>query len=197
MDDLSTARPGPDGLLRCPWSIEGAELDRHYHDTEWGHAVTDEQGLYERLMLEANQSGLSWSLILRRRPGMREAYAGFDPDAVARFGDADVARLLADARVIRNRRKVEAAITNARAVVALREHGGLPDLLWSFQPEAGPAPRTVGEVPSTTPESIACAKALKKAGFVFVGPTTCHAMMEAVGMVNDHLADCAFRKRVS
>jgi DNA-3-methyladenine glycosylase I len=198
---VSDAVAGPDGLLRCPWALSTADYV-DYHDTEWGRPVHGEQALYERLCLEAFQSGLSWITILRRREGFRRAFSGFDPAVVARFGDADVARLLADEGIIRNRAKVLAAIANARAVLDL--DGGLDALIWSFAPEAaevpaGPAgsgrprPRLLAEVPAVTPESTALAKELKRRGLRFVGPTTAYALMQACGLVDDHLADCHVR----
>ncbi len=165
-------------------------MDRDYHDTEWGLRVHGEAAHLERLTLEAFQSGLSWRTILLKREAFRDAFAGFDADAVAAFGDADVERLMADERIVRNRRKVEAAITNARATVALREEGGLEELIWSMRPEPRPAPVTPDDVPASTAESIALAKALKKAGFAHVGPTTMYALMQAIGVVDDHLAAC-------
>lgn len=177
---------GSDGLARPPWA-EASDLMRTYYDTEWGMPVHDEAGLYERLVLEAFQSGLSWSTILARRENFRRAFADFDPDKVAAFTDEDVARLKEDASIIRNERKIRAAITNARATVALRDDGGLPDFLWSFQPAETPAPRTIDEVPTTSEESVALAKALKARGFTFVGPTTMYALMSAIGMVDLHL----------
>lgn len=177
---------GEDGLARPAWA-SADELLREYYDTEWGMPVRDEHGVFERLTLEAFQSGLSWSLILRKRPAFRKAFAGFDPDEVAGFGDADVERLLADASIVRNRLKISAAVRNARATVALREDGGLADLVWSFQPRETPAPRTSAEVPSESPESIALAKELKRRGFSFVGKTTMFALMEAIGVVDTHL----------
>jgi DNA-3-methyladenine glycosylase I len=165
-----------------------------YHDEEWGRPVTDERGLFERLCLEAFQSGLSWSTILAKRAAFRAAFAGFDPDAVAAFGEADVERLLADAGIVRNRAKIEAAIANARAVVALRETAQpFAELVWSFAPSPGRAPRA-GEIPAVTAESTALAKALRAAGFRFVGPTTAYAAMQACGLVNDHVAGCPARK---
>lgn len=177
---------GADGLARPPWA-EASDLLRDYYDNEWGMPVRDEHGLYERVTLEAFQSGLSWATVLRKRPAFREAFADFDPETVTEFDEADVDRLLADARIIRNRRKILAAITNARATVALRDKGGLAEFIWSFQPEETPEPRTMSEVPTTSPESVALAKALKREGFVFVGPTTMFALMESVGIVDTHL----------
>jgi DNA-3-methyladenine glycosylase I len=179
---------GDDGLARPAWAATDPLL-RDYYDTEWGMPVRDEQGLFERLTLEAFQSGLSWVTILRKRPAFRAAFDGFDPDAVARYDDRDVARLMGDAGIVRNLRKIEATITNARATVALRDEGGLVDLVWSFRPERTPAPSSYTEVPTTSPESQALAKALRGKGFVFVGPTTMFALMEAVGIVDTHLVD--------
>ena len=179
---------GDDGLARPSWAATDPLL-REYYDTEWGMPVRDERGLFERLSLEAFQSGLSWATILRKRPAFREAFDGFDPDVVAEYDGGDVARLMADARIVRNLRKIEATITNARATRALRDEGGLVDLVWSFQPERTPAPSSYAEVPSTSPESKALAKALRGKGFVFVGPTTMFALMEAVGIVDTHLVD--------
>jgi DNA-3-methyladenine glycosylase I len=180
--------------LRC----FGADdpLYRAYHDEEWGRPVLDERGLYERISLEAFQSGLAWITILRKRDNFRAAFAGFDPEAVARFGSDDVARLMADVGIVRNRLKVEATIANARAVLGLRDAGtSLDELVWSFRPDvARPAPSGWGDVPALTPESTALAKALKRHGFRFVGPTTAYAGMQACGLVNDHLADCVSRK---
>ena len=178
---------GPDGLTRCPWGLGTADYTA-YHDDEWGRVVHGDVALFERLCLEAFQSGLSWLTILRKRPAFRAAFAGFDPQRVARFGAADVARLLADAGIVRNRAKIEAAIVNAGAVRDLG--GGLDDLLWSFAPARRRAPRSSGDVPATSPESTAMAKELKRRGFRFVGPTTAYALMQAAGMVDDHLADC-------
>jgi DNA-3-methyladenine glycosylase I len=161
-----------------------------YHDHEWGVAVHGESRLYERLTLEAFQSGLSWLTILRKREGFRAAFAGFDAGTVAAFGEADFERLMADTSIVRNRAKIRAAVTNAQAVVRLREYGGLDELLWSFAPAGHVQPHTPADVPSTTAESIELAKALKRNGFVFVGPTTAYAGMQACGLVNDHLAGC-------
>ncbi|WP_278249429.1 DNA-3-methyladenine glycosylase I [Aeromicrobium sp. IC_218] len=184
------AEPGPDGELRCPWG--NAPDMTAYHDTEWGRPVRDDRGLFERVSLEAFQSGLSWAVILRKREGFRAAFAGFDPAVVAGFGEDDRARLLGDAGIVRNRAKIDATIANARAYLALDEPFG--ELLWSFAPDVHPAPRTLADVPAVTPESTALAKALKKRGFRFVGPTTAYALMQATGMVDDHLADCVVRQ---
>lgn len=177
---------GDDGLARPAWAASDPLL-REYYDTEWGMPVRDERGVFERLSLEAFQSGLSWATILRKRPAFREAFDGFSPDLVAGYGETDVARLLADARIIRNRAKILATIQNAGATLRLRESGGLADLVWSFQPAGTPRPRTTGEVPTQSAESVALAKALKGAGFAFVGPTTMFALMEAIGIVDTHL----------
>lgn len=177
---------GDDGLARPVWAASDAML-REYYDTEWGMPVRDERGVFERLSLEAFQSGLSWRTILAKRPAFRAAFADFDPDVVATFGDDDVERLMADAGIVRNRAKIRATITNATATIALRDDGGLADLVWSFRPEVTPAPRTIAEVPTTSDESVALSKALRKRGFVFVGPTTMHALMEALGIVDTHL----------
>jgi DNA-3-methyladenine glycosylase I len=177
---------GEDGLARPVWASVDPLL-REYYDTEWGMPVRDERGLFERISLEAFQSGLSWATILRKRPAFRAAFDDFDPDAVAGYGEADVARLMADAGIVRNRRKIEATITNAQATVGVRDEGGLVDLVWSFQPSQTPAPKTYADVPTTSPESVALAKALRRRGFTFVGPTTMYALMEAIGMVDTHL----------
>ena len=177
---------GDDGLARPTWAATDP-LMREYYDTEWGMPVRDERGLFERLSLEAFQSGLSWATILRKRPAFRVAFDDFDPDRVAAYDEGDVARLMGDAGIVRNRRKIEATITNARATRALREEGGLVELVWSFRPASTPAPETYADVPSTSPESVALAKALRGKGFGFVGPTTMFALMEAVGIVDTHL----------
>lgn len=177
-----------DGLRRPPWAARDPLL-REYYDTEWGMPVHDEAGLYERLVLEGFQSGLSWVTILRKRPAFREAFAGFSPDAVAAYDQDDVARLMADERIVRNGRKIDAAITNARATVELRSDGGLSELIWSFRPESTPEPQVMEEVPSRSPESEALARELKRRGFSFVGPVTIFALMEAVGVVDTHLMD--------
>ena len=165
-----------------------------YHDEEWGRPVTDERGVFEVLCLEGFQSGLSWLTILRKREAFRRAFADFDPDAVAAFDERDVERLLADAGIVRHRGKIEAAIANARATVALRDAGTpLHELFWSYRPDPPPPPPKRGGWVATTPESTALSKRLKKAGFRFVGPTTVYAAMQECGVVNDHLADCPAR----
>lgn len=183
---MSGAVVGDDGLARPPWAATDALL-REYYDTEWGLPVTDERGLYERITLEAFQAGLSWATILRKRPAFRAAFDGFEPEAVAAYDDADRARLVADAGIVRNRAKIDAAITNAGATVALRESGGLAELVWSSRPATTPAPRTVQDVPTRSPESLALSKTLRRHGFTFVGPTTMFALMEAIGVVDTHL----------
>ena len=177
------------GVARCGWA---ASTDDYvtYHDEEWGVVVHGESRLYERLTLEAFQSGLSWLTILRKREGFRAAFAGFDAETVAAFGEPDFERLMADSSIVRNRLKIRAAITNAQAVVRLRDLGGLDELLWSFAPAVRRRPRTPADVPATSAESIALAKALKRNGFVFVGPTTLYAAMQACGLVDDHLTGC-------
>ncbi len=179
---------GDDGLTRPVWAATDPLL-REYYDAEWGMPVRDERGVFERLSLEAFQSGLSWATILRKRPAFRAAFDGFDPEAVARYDDADVDRLMADAGIVRNRAKVLATITNARATLALREDpdGDLARFVWSFQPADTPRPHTHAEVPTTSPESLALSKALKRKGFAFVGATTMYALMEALGIVDTHL----------
>jgi DNA-3-methyladenine glycosylase I len=177
-----------DGRTRCPWALSTPDYIA-YHDDEWGRPVRGDQALFERISLEAFQSGLSWITVLRKRESFRQAFAGFAPEVVAEYDQDDVDRLLADAGIIRNRQKIEATVANARAVLAL--DGGLTDLLWSFAPSGPrPAPRTLADVPAVTPESTAMAKALRGKGFRFVGPTTAYALMQATGMVDDHLADC-------
>ncbi|WP_197682006.1 DNA-3-methyladenine glycosylase I [Actinopolymorpha singaporensis] len=187
-----TAVTGPDGLVRCAWATSTPDYIA-YHDLEWGRPIRDDRGLFERMTLEAFQSGLSWLTILRKRPAFRSAFADFDIATVAGFDDSDVRRLLADAGIVRNTAKINAAIRNARAAHDL--DGGLAALLWSFAPDPAtrPAPRTPADVPATTPESTAMAKALKRHGFTFVGPTTCYALMQAAGMVDDHLLECVAR----
>jgi DNA-3-methyladenine glycosylase I len=162
-----------------------------YHDEEWGRPVTDERGLLERLCLEGFQSGLSWLTILRKREGFRDAFREFDPERVARFGKRDLDRLLADARIVRHRGKIEAAIANARGTLELRRTGTpLDELVWSHRPTRHRSPRRRADWQSTTPESVALSKSLKRAGFRFVGPTTVYATMQACGIVNDHLVSC-------
>jgi DNA-3-methyladenine glycosylase I len=183
---------GDDGLLRCPWGMSAPDYVA-YHDTEWGRPLHGDDALFERVCLEAFQSGLSWLTILRKRPAFRAAFADFQIGKVAAFDDADEVRLLADAGIVRNKAKIRAAMTNARAAAAL--DGGLDALVWSHAPEPAdlPAPRTIADVPATTPASVALSRALKKVGFVFVGPTTAYALMQACGLVNDHLVDCHAR----
>ncbi|WP_394524858.1 DNA-3-methyladenine glycosylase I [Paenarthrobacter nicotinovorans] len=179
---------GPDGLARPSWAASDP-LMQAYYDHEWGMPVRDEQGMYERISLEAFQAGLSWATILRKREAFREAFLDFHPESVAAFTESDVERLMLDAGIVRNRLKINAAITNAKATIALREEGGLVEFVWSFQPDSTPAPRTLAEIPTTSPESIALSKALRKKGFAFVGPTTMYALMEAVGIIDTHLVD--------
>jgi DNA-3-methyladenine glycosylase I len=179
---------GPDGLARPPWA-GASELLRHYYDTEWGVPVRDERGLFERISLEAFQSGLSWATILAKRPAFRDAFHRFDPDVVAAYDESDVLRLLGDDRIVRNRRKIEATIRNARATVDLRADGGLTTLLWSFQPTRTPTPRAVADIPTKTEDSAVLVRELRRRGFVFVGPTTMFALMEAIGVVDTHLLD--------
>ena len=175
-------------LVRCAWANSAPEYIA-YHDEEWGTPLHGDDALFERLCLEAFQSGLSWITILRKRPAFREAFAGFAIDAVAAFTADDEARLMADAGIVRNRAKIAAAIRNARAAQGLPE--GLSALLWGFAPTAArPRPATTDDVPATSPESVAMARDLKRRGFVFVGPTTAYALMQATGMVDDHVADC-------
>jgi DNA-3-methyladenine glycosylase I len=183
--DLAT---GADGLARCAWGARTPEYVT-YHDTEWGKPVRGDDALYEKITLEAFQSGLSWLTILRKRESFRAAFDKFKIETVATYGDGDVARLLADPGIVRNRAKIDAAIANARA--ALEVEGGLAALLWSFAPPPRPRrPASFAEVPALTPESTAMAKTLKKRGFRFVGPTTAYALMQATGMVDDHVAGC-------
>jgi DNA-3-methyladenine glycosylase I len=190
-DDL---RVGDDGKLRCGWGTSDPPYIE-YHDHEWGRPLRDERAMFELLSLEAFQSGLSWLTILRKRPGFREAFDGFEPDVVAAYGDDDAARLLADERIVRNRAKVEATMANARAVVALHEQGGsLVDLVFSHAPAVDERPpgrfRAFAEMPSVTPASTALAKDLRTRGFRFVGPTVAYSLMQAAGVVDDHLEGC-------
>ncbi len=186
---MTAALPGVDGLARCPWGNSTADYAA-YHDTEWGVELHGESALYERLSLEAFQSGLSWLTILRKREGFRAAFRKFDPKKVAKFGDADVERLMNDVAIVRNRAKIEATIRNARAIADLDTP--LDELLWSFAPDRDGRrrPELTSDVPAITPESKAMAKELKKRGFAFVGPTTAYALMQATGMVDDHLTSC-------
>ncbi|WP_328669838.1 DNA-3-methyladenine glycosylase I [Streptomyces sp. NBC_00322] len=191
------AVPGPDGKLRCPWGLSADEYVT-YHDEEWGRPVHGDDALFERLCLEAFQSGLSWITILRRRDSFRTAFEDFKIASVAEFTDADKERLLADPGIIRNRAKVEATLANAR-VLADWPAGELDTLIWSYAPDAAnrPAPRTIADVPAVTDESTALAKALKKRGLRFIGPTTAYALMQACGLVDDHLGDCVARGAAS
>ena len=186
---------GPDGRPRCWWSL-GTPDYIDYHDSEWGRPLHGESELFERLVLEAFQSGLSWLTILRKRENFRRAFDAFDIEKVAAYDKTDVDRLLSDEGIVRNRKKVEAAIANARAARELPAAGeSLDELIWSFapDPQTRPAPSAREDIPAVTPESTALAKELKRRGFAFVGPTTAYATMQAAGLVNDHLADCAFR----
>lgn len=176
------------GVRRCGWATSAPEYVR-YHDEEWGVPLHGDDALFERVTLEAFQSGLSWITILRKRPAFRAAFAGFSIPAVAAFTDSDVERLMGDAGIVRNRAKVTAAVRNARAALDLAE--GLSALLWSFAPPPGRRrPETLADVPASTPESVALAKELKRRGFSFVGPTTAYALMQATGMVDDHVVTC-------
>ncbi len=180
---------GEDGVARCPWA-GGPGVMRDYHDEEWGKPVSGESAYLERLTLEAFQSGLSWSTILNKREAFREAFAGFDADRIAVYDDSDVARLMDEPRIVRNRMKIDAVATNARATVAMRDEGGLEAFVLSYAPEESPAWRTTDEMAATSEESVALSKALKKRGFVFVGPTTMFALMEAIGIFDPHLVGC-------
>jgi DNA-3-methyladenine glycosylase I len=192
VSDLVT---GDDGQARCWWGASSPEYAA-YHDEEWGRPVRGDDALYERLVLEAFQSGLSWITILRKRENFRAAFDGFAIDKVAEYGDADRRRLMADAGIVRNRAKIDAAIANALAARELREGGeSLTELIWSFAPDSRPAPRSRADIPAVTPESTALAKALKKRGFRFLGPTTAYASMQACGIVNDHIEGCYARMR--
>jgi DNA-3-methyladenine glycosylase I len=185
---------GADGIRRCAWGA-GTPDYVVYHDEEWGRPVVDETRLYEKLCLEGFQSGLSWLTILRKRQNFRSAFAGFDVDRVARFTDKDVQRLLQDEGIVRHRGKIEATIANARATITARDqYGSLAALLWSFEPSGRRrAPREMGDIPATSPESKAASKALLALGYRFVGPTTVYAAMQSLGIVNDHLVGCAAR----
>jgi DNA-3-methyladenine glycosylase I len=193
-DSSGDLAPGPDRKRRCRWATSAPEY-LAYHDDEWGRPVRDDRGLYERLCLEAFQSGLSWITILRKRDAFRRAFDGFDIERVARFGPRDIERLLDDAAIVRNRAKVEAAVANARAAAGLRASGrSLAELIWSWAPrDRRPAPRSLADLPAQTEESRALARELKRRGFRFVGPTTAYALMQACGLVNDHLEGCTVR----
>jgi DNA-3-methyladenine glycosylase I len=188
-----TALAGPDGAPRCPWALSTPDYVT-YHDEEWGRPVHGDDALYERLSLEAFQSGLSWITILRRRETFRAAFAGFEIAKVATFGEADRDRLLLDPGIIRNRAKIDATMANAR-VLAEWAPGELDELIWSHAPASHAVPRTLADVPAVTPESTALSKALKKRGLRFVGPTTAYALMQACGLVDDHLETCVARGR--
>jgi DNA-3-methyladenine glycosylase I len=183
---------GEDGVARCSWAVSAPEY-RAYHDEEWGQPVRDDDGIYERLCLEGFQSGLSWITILRKRAAFRQAFAGFRVDSVAGFGQQDVERLMQDARIVRHRGKIEAAIANARAALVMQEAGAsLATLAWSFAPAAHQRPRSRADVPAATPESTALARELRRRGFRFVGPTTVYALMQACGLVDDHVIGCPY-----
>jgi DNA-3-methyladenine glycosylase I len=176
---------GEDGLARPAWAASG--MLQTYYDSEWGMPVRDERGIFERVSLEVFQSGLSWSTILTKREAFREAFDRFDPDRVAAYGEKDVQRLMSDSRIVRNASKISATINNAQATIAMREHGGLADFIWSFKPTATPAPEHISDIPTSSDESVALAAALRKRGFRFVGPTNMFALMEAIGIVDTHL----------
>jgi DNA-3-methyladenine glycosylase I len=191
MSDLIT---GADGLRRCRWGASTPEYER-YHDSEWGRPVVDDVRLYEKLCLEGFQSGLSWITILRKRDAFRRAFKGFDPQKVARFGEKDVERLLGDAGIVRHRGKIEATIANAKATLAVQQElGSLATLVWSFEPKRRAAPSSFADVAASTPESTALSKELLRRGFRFVGPTTCYAAMQSLGIVDDHMKGCHVRK---
>jgi DNA-3-methyladenine glycosylase I len=194
-DERRVLTRGTDGARRCAWGASAPEYVE-YHDHEWGRPVVDDRRLYEKLCLEGFQSGLSWLTILRKRESFRRAFAEFDWERVARFGARDVNRLLQDAGIVRNRAKIEATITNARGMVAVQDaYGSLAALMWSFEPPARSrrVPRAFAELPASTRESTALSKTLRKLGFAFVGPTTCYAAMQSLGLVNDHFAGCVAR----
>ncbi|WP_027479157.1 DNA-3-methyladenine glycosylase I [Gryllotalpicola ginsengisoli] len=189
MSAYLSAVQGADGRFRCAWSVSSPDYIA-YHDDEWGVPLTDDRRLFEKICLEGFQAGLSWITILRRREGFRAAFAGFDPARVAAFDEADVARLLADERIIRHRGKIEATIQNARAMLELDVP--LAELVWSFAPDASARPRPTGDgdIPAVTPESTALSRELRRRGFRFVGPTTMYALMQSAGLVDDHVAGC-------
>lgn len=179
-------------MQRCSWAETVPAQYQQYHDSEWGKPVRDDKALFERICLEGFQAGLSWWSVLSRRTGLRTAFADFDPQVLRHWGDGEVEHLMADTAIIRNRAKIRAVLTNARIVADLAP-GALTDLIWSFQPAGHPVPNTVGDLPASSAESVALARALKTKGMVFIGPTTAYALMQACGVVNDHLATCAFR----
>lgn len=183
------------GIVRCAWA-DGSEMMRKYHDNEWGRPIRGEREMFERLSLEAFQAGLSWATILGKRPAFREAFRDFDPDYCAGLSDRDVEELMGNAAIIRARAKIEATRTNATATIALRDEGGLEALISSFAPEVSPQPGTQAEVPTSSDESAALAKELRRRGFKFVGPTNMYALMEATGLVNTHLVTCFRREEV-
>jgi DNA-3-methyladenine glycosylase I len=184
---LST-RVGADEIVRCAWVGDDPEYIR-YHDEEWGRPLHGDRALFEKMSLEGFQAGLSWITILRKRPHFREVFAGFDPEVIAQFGDDDIARLMADAGIIRNRLKINATISNARLMLELGE-GEFDEFMWSFAPPAQPRPQTLSDVPATSPASDAMSKALRRRGFRFVGSTTMYALMQSSGMVDDHVVGC-------
>jgi DNA-3-methyladenine glycosylase I len=191
---ITTVR-GDDGVRRCGWCTGTPEYIA-YHDTEWGRPTIDDIRIYEKLCLEGFQSGLSWLTILRKREGFRRAFAGFDPERVARFSERDVKRCLGDASIVRHRGKIEAAIVNGRATLAVQDkHGSLAALVWSFEPvrRGRPVPRRLRDIDASTPESTALSRALRREGFRFVGPTTVYAAMQSLGVVNDHVQGCSVR----
>ncbi|WP_310593319.1 MULTISPECIES: DNA-3-methyladenine glycosylase I [unclassified Corynebacterium] len=183
---------GADGRARPQWA-HGSNLMRAYYDTEWGAVITDEQSIFERLVLESFQAGLSWEIVLKKRAAFRRAFKDFDPEKVAHFGAKDIERMAADTDIIRNTRKISAAITNARATLALRAHdeGDLAHLVWSYAPQPRPRPQNAADIPTNSPESRALSSALKKHGFVFIGPTTIYSFMQAIGMVDDRISGAA------
>ena len=191
---MTVAAPGPDGRMRCPWALGSPEYIE-YHDVEWGQPLHGVDAMFERLCLEAFQSGLSWITILRKREAFRKAFAGFDVAKVAAFDDADVERLLADPGIVRNRAKVAACVHNARVVATLDEP--LDELIWKFAPAARLRPEVTSVVPAVTDESVALARELKRRGFKFIGPTTAYALMQATGMVDDHLRGCWVPTRIA
>lgn len=188
--------PGPDGRLRCWWGVGGGDAYLRYHDDEWGRPATDDRHLFEMLILEGFQAGLSWLTILRKREAFRTAFAGFDAERVASFGEADVGRLLGDAGIVRHRGKIAAAIGNARRSLEVAgEFGSLAAFFWPHALAGGEGPRSIAELPAETLEARALSRELKRRGFSFVGPTIVYSFMQAVGLVDDHAAGCAVRAR--